>query len=153
MNVINLKRRWFRECEKKRPALFKNILPQSARMAGGCRAIVIRGPARTTPASNAGRRRWGMITASKLKKLKKDKTRLINTVAIAADKLSDKKRERGRKEATLAMLVALQKEFHFGPGRLNRVVARMQPTLNAFEQFPDSVDALERHWKNQGVKV
>ena len=26
MNVINLKRRWFRECEKKRPALFKNIL-------------------------------------------------------------------------------------------------------------------------------
>ncbi len=94
-----------------------------------------------------------MITASKIKKLKKDKTKLIRTVAIAADKLSDKKREQGRKEATLAMLVALQKEFHFGPGRLNRVVARMQPTLNAFEQLPDSVDALERHWIDQGVKV
>ena len=26
MNVIDLKRKWFRECEKKRPALFKNIL-------------------------------------------------------------------------------------------------------------------------------
>lgn len=36
-----------------------------------------------------------MITASKIKKLKKDKTRLIRTVAIAADKLSDKKREQG----------------------------------------------------------
>ena len=94
-----------------------------------------------------------MITASKLKKLKKDKTRLINTVAIAADKLSDKKREQGRKEATLAMLVALQKEFHFGPGRLNRVMAQMQPTLNALDKVPEAVDSMEAYWKNQGVKV
>ncbi len=94
-----------------------------------------------------------MITASKIKKLKKDKTRLINTVAIAADKLSDKKRERGRKEATLAMLVALRKEFHFGAGRLNRVVAQMQPTLNAIDKVPEAVDSMEAYWKNQGVKV
>ena len=94
-----------------------------------------------------------MITASKIKKLKKDKTRLIRTVAIAADKLSDKKRERGRKEATLAVLDALQKEFHFGQSRLNRVLATMQPTMRLLDLAPEQVDQMERYWRQQGVKV
>ena len=44
-----------------------------------------------------------MITTSKIKKLKKDKTKLIRTVAIAADKLSDKKRERNPQRAAAGL--------------------------------------------------
>lgn len=94
-----------------------------------------------------------MITASKIKKLKKDKTRLIRTVAIAADKLSDKKREQGRKEATLAMLAALQKEFHFGQSRLNRVLAAMEPTMQILDKAPEQMALMEMYWRQQGVKV
>ena len=42
MNVIDLKRKWFRECEEKRPALFKNILATECPDGWGFRAIVIR---------------------------------------------------------------------------------------------------------------
>ena len=94
-----------------------------------------------------------MITASKLRKLKKDKKKLFNTVRIAAENLVESKLEQGRKESKLAMLAALQKEFHFGQSRLNRVLATMEPTMRLFDLAPEQVDQMERYWRQQGVKV
>jgi len=94
-----------------------------------------------------------MITASKIKKLKKDKKKLFNTVRIAAETLTESKLEQGRKEATLAMLDALQKEFHFGQSRLNRVLATMDQTMRLLDLAPEQVDQMERYWRQQGVKV
>ena len=94
-----------------------------------------------------------MITASKLKKLKKDKTRLINTVAIAADKLSDKKREQGQKEGMLAMVEALATVFHFGPVRMRRVLEQAHITLSGFNiGIPgDEATDLEKYLQQRGL--
>ena len=94
-----------------------------------------------------------MITASKLRKLKKDKKKLFNTVRIAAENLVESKLEQGRKESKLAMLAALQKEFHFGQSRLNRVLATMEPTMRLLDLAPEQVDQMERYLRQQGVKV
>ena len=94
-----------------------------------------------------------MITASKIKKLKKDKTKLIRTVAIAADKLSDKKREQGRREGLIAMVAALRLINHFGPERLNRALACAKGVLGNMDASPEVFEAMIKEWEEKGVKV
>ena len=94
-----------------------------------------------------------MITASKIKKLKKDKTKLIRTVAIAADKLSDKKREQGRREGMIAMVAALRLINHFGPERLNRVLAYANVVLGNMDVSPEVFETMTKAWEEKGVKV
>ena len=94
-----------------------------------------------------------MITASKIKKLKKDKTKLIRTVAIAADKLSDKKRERGRREGLIAMVAALRLINHFGQERLNRVLAYANVVLENMDISPEVFETMTKAWEEKGVKV
>ena len=94
-----------------------------------------------------------MITASKIKKLKKDKSRLITTVAIAADKLSEKKLQQGRREAMLAMVEALVVVYGFGKTRIKRVTEQAEITLSGFDiGIPgDQAEHLEAYLKQRGV--
>lgn len=93
-----------------------------------------------------------MITASKLRKLKKDKKKLFNTVVIAADTLSETKREQGRREGMLAMVAAMNFVHHFGPERLNRVLAQANVILKDMEA-PGVVETMTTAWEQKGVKV
>lgn len=94
-----------------------------------------------------------MITASKIKKLKKDKTKLIRTVAIAADKLSDKKREQGRREGLIAMVAALRLLNNFGPERLNRALVYANVVLENMDASPEVFETMIKAWEEKGVKV
>lgn len=91
------------------------------------------------------------LNRKRVRDLAKNKKTLINTVRLAASDLAVKKYHDGRKDGMMAMLSAMQKEFHFGPERLRRAVASAQPILNDIDKAPDIVDTMFRYWVARGV--
>lgn len=69
-----------------------------------------------------------------------------------ADTLPEQQLERGRREGLLAMVAAMSIINHFGPKRLNRVLAQANVILCNME-VPGVVDTMTAAWQSKGVKV